>query len=157
MLMNNWFECKVKTEKTLENGTQKKVTEPYLVDALNFTEAEARIIKEITPYCNGQLEVADIKRVKYSEMFTNDAESADKWYKAKLMFVTLDEKSQTEKKTATLMLIQASDFKDALATLEEGMKGSMVDYEINLIQETNILDVFPFDAEEKKDKPEYEL
>ena len=65
MLMNNWFECKVKTEKTLENGTQKKVTEPYLVDALNFTEAEARIIKEITPYCNGQLEVADIKRVKY--------------------------------------------------------------------------------------------
>ena len=73
-----------------------------------------------------------------------------------MMFVTLDEKSQTEKKTATLMLIQASDFKDALATLEEGMKGSMVDYEINLIQETNILDVFPFDAEEKKDKPEYE-
>ena len=78
MLMNNWFECKVKTEKTLENGTQKKVTEPYLVDALNFTEAEARIIREISPYCNGELEVVDIKRVKYSEMFTNEAESADK-------------------------------------------------------------------------------
>ena len=147
MLMNNWFECKVKLEKTLENGTQKKVTEPYLVDAMNFTDAEARIIKEISPYCNGQLEVVDIKRAKYSEMFTNDADSADKWYKAKVVFVTMDEKSQTEKRTATLMLVQAGSFKDALFTLEEGMKGSMVDYEVNTIQETNILDVFPVSVE----------
>ncbi len=152
MLMNNWFECKVKIDKTLENGTQKKVTEPYLVDAMNFTDAEARIIKEITPYCNGQLEVVDIKRAKYSEMFTNEADSADKWYKAKVMFVTLDEKSQTEKRTATLMLVQAGSFKDALFTLEEGMKGTMADYEINTIQETNILDIFPFESEEKSDK-----
>ena len=147
MLMNNWFECKVKLEKTLENGTQKKVTEPYLVDAMNFTDAEARIIKEVSPYCNGQLEVVDIKRAKYSEMFTNDADSADKWYKAKVVFVTMDEKSQTEKRTATLMLVQAGSFKDALFTLEEGMKGSMVDYEVNTIQETNILDVFPVSVE----------
>lgn len=153
MLMNNWFECKVKTEKTLENGTQKKVTEPYIVDALNFTEAEARIIKEISPFCNGQLEVVDIKRVKYSELFTNDADSADKWYKVKVMFVTLDEKSQTEKKTASFILVQASDFKDALATFEEGMKGSIADYEINTIQETNILNVFPFEVSGPKDQP----
>ena len=153
MLMNNWFECKVKTEKTLENGTQKKVTEPYIVDALNFTEAEARIIKEISPFCNGQLEVVDIKRVKYSELFTNDADSADKWYKVKVMFVTLDEKSQTEKKTASFILVQASDFKDALATFEEGMKGSIADYEINTIQETNILNVFPFGVSGPKDQP----
>ena len=145
MLMNNWFECKVKIDKTLENGTQKKVTEPYLVDAMNFTDAEARIIKEITPYCNGQLEVVDIRRAKYSEMFTNNADNADKWYKAKVVFVSFDEKSQTEKKTATLMLIQAGNFKDALYTLEDEMKGSLVDYEINTIQETNILDVFPFE------------
>lgn len=156
MIMNNWFECKVKTEKTLENGTQKKVTEPYLVDALNFTEAEARIIKEITPYCNGQLEVVDIKRVKYSEMFTNESDSADKWYKVKVMFVTIDEKSQTEKKTASLILVQASDFQDAVDTFEKGMKGTLADFEINTIQETNILDVFPFDAEKKEDKPEFE-
>ena len=148
MLMNNWFECKVKTEKTLENGTQKKVTEPYLVDALNFTEAEARIIKEITPYCNGQLEVADIKRVKYSEMFTNDAESADKWYKVKCNFITLDEKTQTEKRTASYMLVQAANFRGALERFEEGMKGTLADYEIASIQETSLLDVFPFEVKE---------
>ncbi|MCR4612813.1 MAG: DUF4494 domain-containing protein [Bacteroidaceae bacterium] len=150
MIMNNWFECKVVTEKTLEGGATKKVTEPYLVDALNFTEAEARIIKEISPYCNGQLEVKDIKRVKYSEMFTSDKESADKWYKVKCMFVTLDEKTQSEKRTASLMLVQASDLHDALKRFDEGMKGTMVDYEIHTIQETNLLDVFPFEVVEKK-------
>ncbi len=157
MLMNNWFECKVKVDKTLENGTQKKVTEPYLVDAMNFTDAESRIIREITPYCNGQLEVVDIKRAKYSEMFTDDSDSADKWYKAKVVFVTLDEKSQTEKRTSTLMLIQAGSFKDALFTLEEGMKGGMADYEINTIQETNILDVFPYQPESKEESANPEI
>lgn len=148
--MNNWFECKVITEKTLEGGATKKVTEPYLVDALNFTEAEARIIKEISPYCNGQLEVKDIRRVRYSEMFTSDKESADKWYKVKCMFVILDEKTQAEKRTASLMLVQASDLHDAVKRFDEGMKGSMVDYEIHTVQETNILDVFPFEVAEKK-------
>ena len=41
--MYEWFECKIKYEKTLESGLLKKVTEPYLVDAINFTEAEKRI------------------------------------------------------------------------------------------------------------------
>ncbi len=152
MLMNNWFECKVKTEKTLEDGTQKKVTEPYLVDALNFTEAEARIIKEITPYCNGELEVANIRRVKYSEMFTNDVDSADKWYKVKAMFITYDEKSQAEKKSASFILVQASDFQNAVDTFVNGMRGSMADYEIHTIQETNIFDVFPFEVVSKEPK-----
>lgn len=158
MIMNNWFECKIRTEKQLEGGATKKVVEPYLVDALNFTEAEARIIEEITPYCNGQLEVVDIKRVKYCEMFTSEMESADKWYKVKCNFITLDEKTQTEKKTSQLMLVQAGSLRDALDNFDEGMKGSMIDYDVANIQETPILDVFPYTAKGDKinDKPEYE-
>ena len=143
--MNNWFECKVRTEKMLEGGATKKVTEPYLVDALNFTEAEARITEEISPFCNGQLEVVDIKRARYCEMFTSELESADKWYKVKCVFVTIDEKTQTEKRTAQLMLVQASDLRDAVKRFDEGMKGSMIDYEIALVQETPLLDVFPYE------------
>lgn len=155
--MNNWFECKIRTEKQLEGGATKKVVEPYLVDALNFTEAEARIIEEITPYCNGQLEVVDIKRVKYCEMFTSELESADKWYKVKCNFITLDEKTQTEKKTSQLMLVQAGSLRDALDNFDEGMKGSMIDYDVANVQETPILDVFPYTAKDDKanDKPEY--
>jgi len=157
MIMTNWFECKVKTEKMLEGGATKKVSEIYLVDALNFTEAEARIIEEVSPFCNGQLEVADIKRAKYTEMFTSELESADKWYKVKCNFITLDEKTQTEKRTATLMLVQAGDLRDAVRNFDEGMKGSMVDYEIATVQETQILDVFRYQASAKSDdKPEFE-
>ncbi len=157
MIMNNWFECKVKTEKTLENGLVKKVTEPYLVDALNFTEAEARIIKEVSPFATGEFTVSDIKRAKYSELFTCEDDSADKWYKIKCNFITLDEKTQTEKKSASQMLVQASDLRDAIRRFDEGMKGSMVDYEIAMVQETPLLDVYPYDASAVKDaKPEYE-
>ena len=158
MIMNNWFERKVKIEKTIESGATKKVSELYLVDALNFTEAESRIIEEVSPFCSGQLEVADIKRAKYSEMFTSELESADKWYKVKCNFITLDEKTQTEKRTATLMLVQAGNLRDAVSNFDEGMKGSMVDYEIALVQETQILDVFKYQAAAPSAdaKPEFE-
>ena len=154
--MNNWFECKVRTEKMMEGGATKKVTEPYLVDALNFTEAEARIIEEITPFCNGQLEVVDIKRARYCEMFTSELENCDKWYKVKCAFVTIDEKTQAEKRTTQQMLVQASDLRDAVQRFDEGMKGSMVDYEITLVQETPLLDVFPYQQKADNAKPEYE-
>ena len=91
--MSEWFECKVRYEKTLENGLVKKVTEPYLVDALSFTEAEKRFIEEIEPFMSGDFQVTDIKRAKYAELFEADEEAADRWFKAKVAFITLDEKS----------------------------------------------------------------
>jgi len=150
MIMQNWFECKVKLDKPQDDGKIRKVTELYLVDALNFTEAEKRMLKEMKPYTTGELEVADLKRAKYGEMFTTTDESADKWFKVKCVFVTLDEKTQTEKRTSTLMLVQASDLRDAVKRFDDGMKGSMVDYEINTVQETLIMDVFPYEAEPEK-------
>ncbi len=160
MLMNNWFECKVKIDKAAEGDANKieKVTYTYLVDALNFTEAEARIIKEVTPYTTGALDVIDIKRAKYSEMFMSELDSADKWYKVKCNFITIDEKTQKEKKTSNTMLVQAGTLHQALANFDEGMKGSMMDYQIALLQETSIIDVFPYEASDAEPvaKPEYE-
>jgi hypothetical protein len=144
----NWFECKVSYEKMMENGVQKKVSEPYLVDALSFTEAEARITEEIKPYISGEFLIADIKRARLAELFFN--ENGDRYYRIKVFFVTLDEKSGAEKKTAVQMLAQASDLKEAIAVLEEGMKGTMSDYTIASISETMIMDVFPFSAEKDK-------
>lgn len=146
--MYNWFECKVSYEKVLENGMQKKVTEPYLVDALSFTEAEARIIEEIKPYISGEFTITDIKRAKLSELFFND--NGDRFFKAKVMFISLDEKSGTEKKTAAQMLAQASDIKEALKVVEKGMEGTLADYSIASLVETNIMDVFPYSEDQKK-------
>ena len=116
-MMHNWFECKVSYEKIMEDGKQKKVTEPYLVDALSFTEAEARIIEELTPFISGEFVIKDIKRAKLSEIFFN--ENGDRFYKIKVYFITLDEKSGAEKKTAAQMLTQASNLKEAIEVLEK--------------------------------------
>ena len=133
--MHTWFECKIRYEKTMENGMNKKVTEPYLVDALSFTEAEARIIEEMTPFISGEFTVSDIKRANYSELFPCEEDAADRWFKCKLVFITLDEKSGAEKK------------------MDEGMKGTMADYQIASVAETAIMDVYPYSAE-PNDKPE---
>ncbi len=143
-MMHTWFECKIRYDKTLENGMQKKVTEPYLVDALSFTEAEARIIKEITPFISGEFEVANIKKAKINEMFFD--ENGDKWYKGKVYFITIDEKSGVEKKSASNMLIQAADLDTALKNLFKGMGGTLADYEVASLSETPIMDVFPYEA-----------
>lgn len=149
--MHNWFECKVSFEKILENGMQKKVTEPYLVDALSFTEAESRIIEEIRPFISGEFTVTDIKRARISEIFFN--ENGDRYYKIKVYFITLDEKSGAEKKTAAMMLAQAATLKEAISVLEEGMKGTLSDYTIASVTETALMDVFPFDADSIPSSP----
>ena len=152
--MHNWFECKIRYEKVADNGMNKKVTEPYLVDALSFTEAEARIIDEITPFISGEFTVSDIKRANYSELFSSEEEAADRWFKCKIYFITLDEKSGAEKKTAANMLVQAADLRDAVRKLDEGMKGTMADYSIASVAETAIMDVYPYSVE-PNDKPEF--
>lgn len=149
-MIHNWFLCKVSYEKILENGMQKKVTEPYLVDALSFTEAEARIIEEMSPFITGEFTVSAVGRAKLSEVFFN--EDGDRYYKAKIYFITLDEKSGIEKKTAAQMLVQASNLKEVITVLEEGMKGTLADYTIASIAETQIMDVYPFDPSTQTDE-----
>ena len=148
--MNNWFECKVKYEKTLETGTQKKVTEAYLVDAMTFTDAEARIIEEMTPFISGEFEVTAVKKDKISELFIDP--NGDKWYRAKVMFITLDEKSGVEKKSASTMLVQARSFEEAVKNLSDGMKGTMSYWEINTITETTLMDVFGIVAKTEQEQ-----
>lgn len=151
-MMHNWFTCKVSYDKILENGMQKKVTEPYLVDALSYTEAEARIIEEVRPFVTGEFLVADIKRAHYSELFFN--ESGDRFYKVRVYFITLDEKSGAEKRTSAKMLVQASNLKEALEVFEEGMKGTMTDCTIVAIEETMLMDVFPYAADTESEEKE---
>ena len=144
-MMNKWFECKVKYVKTMENGLEKPVKEAYLVDAISFTEAEKRFIEEIRPFMSGEFEISDIKRVNYSEVFFCDLESADKWFKCNLSFITLDEKSGAEKKSNSYALVQAGDLREAIKYLDEQMKGTIMDYQIATVAETLIMDVFPYD------------
>ena len=146
--MHNWFECKVTYDKMMENGLQKRVSEPYLVDALSFTEAEARIIEEVTPFISGDFSVEAVGKARISEIFFN--EEGDRFFKFKVNYITLNEKTGAEKKTSVKMIAQACTLKEAISVLEEGMKNTMADYSIAEVKETMLMDVFPFEV---KDKP----
>lgn len=138
------YECGIRYERTMPNGRSKKVTELYLVDACSFAEAEERITKEMEPFISGDFDVVTIKRTNYSEIVENGADSADKWFKAKLMFVTIDEKTGKEKKQAVHFIVRASDINNAHICAVEHMKGSVMDYEIATLDETKIMDLFRY-------------
>lgn len=145
----NWFICKIRYEKTMEDGLQKMVTEIYVVDALSFTEAEARIMEEMSSYISGEFEVWEIDRAVFKEIFFSDEDMADKWYKAKLQFITIDEKTDKEKRTNVYYLVQAGSFEGARKNIDEAMGGSMIDYVISSVSETKTVDVFEYAAKKK--------
>ena len=143
--MSQWIVTSVRFTKRMENGTTKRVTESYLVGAISFAEAEARIIKEVTPYIFGEFSVSAVKKSNVQEIFRNKVEydCEQNWYKAKVAFITFDEKTMSEKRTIAVYMVQAPDFHNALENFVEGMmKETMEDFVIVGIEETSILDVF---------------
>ena len=148
--MNNWFECKVTYDRTGEDGMIKKVTEPYMVNALSFTEAESRICKECQAYATGEFTVSAVKRCKIAEMFFNEDLDEYKWFRCRVNYVSVDEEKGVEKRIAQTMMVQAVDFQDAVKALVKGMDSSVCDYEIASITETKIIDVYKYEAPEVK-------
>lgn len=142
--MTNWFEVKVKYEKIDERGAVKKVTEPYLVDALTFTEAEARAIAELEPYLSGEFIISNIGRAVITDLFPFD--DGDRWFKCKIAYVSIDEEKGTEKRKTSYVFVQANDLKHAWDNLTKAMSDSVVDYEVKKIEETAVMDVFPYTA-----------
>ncbi len=153
--MAQWIEVRARYDKMMENGSIKKVTEPYLVDALSCTEAEARVTEELTPFISGDFRISSVVTTKIAEIFW-DAFTGDRFYKVKVNFITIDEKTAAEKETASYILVQASGFKEAYDNFIDGMRGTMADYEIEAITETKLVDVYRADltseAEREADK-----
>ena len=148
-----WFEAKIRYEKMREDGCLKKVTEPYVIDALSFGEAEKRILEEMTSYVSGEVEVCALKIAPYKEIFFADSNMDDKWYVAKLAFITIDEKTDKEKKTRVCYLVNAGNINAAVKNIEEQMAGTMIDYDTFNVSETQILDVFEYKPK-GENKPE---
>ena len=146
--MAQWFETKLRYDKVMENGVVKKVTEAYLVDALTFTEAEARITEEMTPCISGEFTVEAVKKAKIAEVFGSD--TASRWWKVRVAFITVDERTGAEKRNLTDFLVAGEDLDDVLSSFKQNMKGTMADYEVTAIAETAILDIFPADLSTDK-------
>ena len=139
-----YFEVSIKLDKTQENGLTKKVTEKYLIEAMSFTEAEARAVEYITPYVSGEFDITAIRRTKIAEIFESKDERADRFYSAKVAFITVDERTAVEKRVLQQVIVRATDFDDARNVLQDGMSGSMADWEKAQLSETNIIDLVPY-------------
>ena len=146
-----WFVCGIRYEKTMEDGTQKKVTEQYVIDALSFTEAEERIIEEMASYISGESDVKTCAIAPFKEVFFSENATDDKWYKAKLDFITIDEKTEKEKRTHVCYLVQAGSIGGALKAINEVMGGTMIDYSVMALQETTYWDVFEYKKQSEDD------
>ena len=142
----SWFECKVRYEKTQDDGCEKMVTEQYVIDALSFTEAEINIMSEMSAYVSGEFKVANINPTNYNEIFFSDISEDDLWFKARIAFITINEKSNKEKRTYTNYLVQANSIERAKRYIDEVMGKTMIDYELKSLSETKILDVFEHHA-----------
>lgn len=138
---STWFECKVRYEKTQEDGSDKLVNELYVVDALSFTEAEASIIDNMAVYVSGELKIANINPANYNEIFFSGNDDDDLWFKARLAFITIDNKNK-EKRTYVNYLIQAKSIERAKRYVDEVMGKTVIDYELKSLSETKIFDVF---------------
>lgn len=143
--MNSWYTVKVKFTKEFQDGTLKRVTEPYLVNSLSFTEAEARIYTEVGEFIRGEFIVTSIAKTDFADIFHYD--DAEKWYKCKVSYVTEDADSGKEKKVNNSFLVSAHTTKEAYERIEESLKGLMASYEIPAINLTTIVEIFPFEGE----------
>ncbi|MCF0244492.1 MAG: DUF4494 domain-containing protein [Bacteroidaceae bacterium] len=140
-----WFECKARVAEMQDDGTAKNVTKQYVVESLSFTEAEEAMTEEMSALYT-DFEITDIKKAAYSEIFFSDKVSDDNWFKVKLQYIILDDKTKKEKKTSVMHLVQAHTFSQAVEYVHQAMQGCMQDYTIHTIQETVIMDVFEHKA-----------
>lgn len=138
----------------MEDGSEKVVSEAYVVDALSFTEAESAIIDEMSVYVSGELKVSNLGKASYNEILFSDVDDDDKFYTCKLQFITIDEKTEREKRSNVNYLVQAKSLARALRYIDEVMGKTMIDYDVIGLNETKLHDVFehhaPSDKKEEK-------
>lgn len=149
-----WYECKVKYRKINESGVQKMVTEPYLIDAISYTEAETRINEEMSAYVSEEFKIMNIKVANFAEI--HPFENSDRWFKSKVSLIAYDEESGKERKSNMYLLIQANDVKEAFDNTNTAMKDTMGDYTIPAISESPIMDVFPYFSGEEEELSQIE-
>ena len=138
---SKWFEAKLRYDKVHDNGSEKKVTESFVIEAFSFGEAEKIALEFLGSSVSGEIQVININPTKFNEVIFSEEESCDRYYKAKLQFITLDEKTGKEKPKHFYYLVQASSFDNSKDTIRKMKQAALIDYQIAAVSETKIVDV----------------
>ena len=149
--MNNWYECRVRYEKTdARSGKTKKVTEPYLIDAITFSEAEERVYKALEPQISGEFTVKGISKSPITEVFNYP--SGDRWFKARVSWLDIAPDSGRELKVSQYMLVLADNAREAYDRVHESLREMIVPFTVSSVGESPIMDIFPYDLAEAAEK-----
>ena len=143
--MPTWFQCKIRYQKEQENGSLKTLNETYLVDALSYTEAEARLSGELSGTLR-EYDLVSVVKMRLADLFHH--EDAETWFKCKVVYFYVDERSGKEKKVSNIMLVTATDIGQAMDRINEGLKTMLVPYFITNVDQTNIIEIFPYEKAE---------
>jgi len=144
--MNSWFTVKVKYTKQLENGTFKRVSEPYLLAAMTFTDAEARIYEELGSSIRGEFQVTGITRTDLHDIFQYD--DAEQWFKCKVTYDRIDEDGEKAKTISQNFLVSAANVKESYERMEESLATLMIDFNVVSITASPIVEIFPYREED---------
>ena len=147
-LSGNYFIVGVRYQKMLEDGTEAKTTEQYVVEALSWTESESTTTNNMAAYNHGDMDIVTIKKANFSELFLSERDDEDKYYECSINIISVDEKSSKEKRSKVRYLVQGKSFENAKKNLDEAMSGTMLDYEVAGLKETSIIDIFLYKKKE---------
>ena len=150
--MQNWFECTLKCVRVDNDGRERKVSENYLIDAVSFTDAEARMTEQGQQITRGEFQVKNIRQSNVIEVFP--ANDGGYWYKAKISLVTIDERAGKEKKITEYFLVEAADIEEAFSALKDGLSYILVPYEVLSVSLTTVCDVYPYFAGDEIEETE---
>lgn len=140
-ISGTWFECKVRYEQFQEDGMNKMVTETYVYKAEDFGEAYDKAIKNMSTFISGEFGITDMKIAQYGEVVMQDERTEEKFYRVKVNFIVLDEKTQKEKKTACYYLVNADSVEKARKYTDTAFSDTLIEYVIEAVQEAKIIDV----------------
>ena len=129
-LSGNYFIVGVRYQKMLEDGTEAKTTEQYVVEALSWTESESTTTNNMAAYNHGDMDIVTMKKANFSELFLSERDDEDKYYECSINIISVDEKSSKEKRSKVRYLVQGKSFENAKKNLDEAMSGTMLDYEV---------------------------
>ena len=152
--MSNWFTVKVRYTKQLDNGALKRVSEPYLLSAMTFTDAEASIYEELGAVIRGEFNVTGISRTELNDIFAYDDTGV--WYKCKVVYDNLDADTETTKKVSQNFLVEASSVKEAYERLTDNLKGMLVAFQIPSVMVSPIVEIFSKGEEQDNGIARYE-
>lgn len=139
--MGDYYSCRISYDKVDENGLSRKALESYVVEADSFGDAENRIKEELASYISSEVIVEDVSKTLFKEVFVTDDGTGDRWYKARLAFITFDERTKREKHSIVNYLVQGNTINEAVKNIDSVLGKTMFDYQSMSVQYSAFVDV----------------